>query len=112
MNLIMDGWRKLINFNFLKKSTPKVEIFPCEECLLKPMCTQACDKLIMDSDLLMKKFLDYSACPDCGSKEFIEGPSGGMSQNIKCVHCRHWFNLALPIFVQRIRIDKEGRFRE
>lgn len=112
MNLSMDGWKRLIKFPLLKIRKEKIEKFPCKECLVKPMCRQACDKIIMDDVILMKKFLDDEACPDCGSKEFQEGPSGGMSQNIKCSDCGHWFNLALPIFVQRIRVDKTGRFRE
>jgi hypothetical protein len=34
-------------------------------------------------------------CPDCGSKGFYVGPSGGMSTNIFCVNraCRSGFNI-------------------
>lgn len=31
-------------------------------------------------------------CPDCGSEEFLQGPSGGLSVNIQCDKCKHWFN--------------------
>lgn len=36
-----------------------------------------------------------NTCPDCGSKGFYEGPSGGMSTNIFCRNrdCRSGFNL-------------------
>ncbi|MCK5613097.1 hypothetical protein KAR91_65090 [Candidatus Pacearchaeota archaeon] len=88
-------------------------VFPCadDNCLVRVACTKACDKLIMNEDELRKAFLDYNVCPDCGSGKFMEGPSGGMSQNVKCVGCGHWYNLALPLFIERIHIDKQsGRF--
>src|SRR5215475_12729377 len=31
-------------------------------------------------------------CPDCGDNEWFEGPSGGMSTNIKCAKCGLWLN--------------------
>lgn len=31
-------------------------------------------------------------CPDCGSEEFLQGPSGGLSINMQCAKCNHWFN--------------------
>jgi len=33
-------------------------------------------------------------CTYCGGTEWYEGPSGGMSTNIRCANpeCRHWFN--------------------
>ena len=31
-------------------------------------------------------------CPDCGSERWFEGPSGGMSTNIKCAGCGIWLN--------------------
>jgi DNA-directed RNA polymerase subunit RPC12/RpoP len=55
-----------------------------------------------DEDKLLNFFLKYKRCPDCGSKEFYEGPSGGMSTNIRCGGCKHRFNMALPICVERI----------
>jgi hypothetical protein len=41
-------------------------------------------------DRLMK-----GGCPDCGSHEFLEGPSGGASTNIKCANelCGSKFNV-------------------
>lgn len=85
--------------------------FPCSDkrCLVKVSCKQACEKIEMDDDKLMKLFLEYNACPDCGSEKFMEGPSGGGSTNVKCGGCGHWFNMALPLFIQRIHIS-EGRF--
>ena len=87
--------------------------FPCasDDCLVRMMeCRQACDKIIIDGDKLKEAFLQYNACPDCGSEKFREGPSGGMSQNVKCSGCGHWFNVALPLFIERIHIDDKGRF--
>jgi len=31
-------------------------------------------------------------CPNCGSDQWYEGPSGGMAVNIKCANCGLWFN--------------------
>lgn len=27
------------------------------------------------------------ACPNCGNKEFLEGPSGGVCTNVQCTKC-------------------------
>ena len=85
--------------------------FPCTDntCLVRSACTKPCEKLVMDEDKLLQIFNEIKGCPDCGSKSFYEGPSGGMSQNMKCAGCSHWFNLGLPLFVQRIHITN-GRF--
>ncbi len=37
--------------------------------------------------------LRNSGCPDCGSKMFAEGPSGGISTNIQCAECKSEFNI-------------------
>lgn len=88
--------------------------FPCSssECLVRAACTKACDKIEMDDDKLKELFLKYNACPDCGSETFMEGPSGGMATNVKCNGCGHWFNLGLPLFIQRIHIDSDGTFHK
>ena len=85
--------------------------FPCssDNCLVRAACTKACEKLEMDDDRVMELFMKYNACPDCGSENFMEGPSGGMATNVKCRGCGHWFNLGLPLFIQRIHIS-DGRF--
>lgn len=52
------------------------------------------------------KPLDYlnthAQCPDCDSKLFIEGPSGGASVNIKCAQCGSKFWYCPPFTPQRI----------
>lgn len=35
----------------------------------------------------------HLVCPDCGSEEFLGGPRGGASQNVKCGKCESKFNL-------------------
>lgn len=35
---------------------------------------------------------DSLVCPNCGSNQWYEGPSGGMATNIKCGGCGLWFN--------------------
>lgn len=45
-----------------------------------------------------------STCPNCHQRNWIEGPHGGMSINLKCGDCGIWINAvpALGIY-QRIR---------
>lgn len=31
-------------------------------------------------------------CPECGNRNFLEGPHGGAAVNIKCAKCGHWMN--------------------
>lgn len=31
-------------------------------------------------------------CPRCGGETWYNGPRGGMSQNIMCLTCEHWYN--------------------
>jgi len=82
---------------------PKQEKFPCKDCIVAPTkCKQLCYRVEMDNKKLMALFLKYNACPDCGSEKLYEGPSGGMSQNVTCAGCEHKFNLALPVFIERI----------
>lgn len=42
-------------------------------------------------------------CPFCGSKDFFEGPHGGMSVNIYCQGCDARFNLMGPFTPQVIQ---------
>jgi hypothetical protein len=35
---------------------------------------------------------EQGVCPNCGSTQWYEGPSGGMAVNIKCAGCGLWFN--------------------
>jgi len=90
-----------------------VPVFPCssDECLVRMACTKPCEKIEMDDDKVKDLFLKYNACPDCGSERFHEGPSGGAATNVKCAGCKHWFNMGLPLFIQRIHINN-GRFYE
>ena len=94
-----------------KVSPPEEYVFPCssDHCLVRMACTKPCEKIEMDDDKVKELFLKYNACPDCGSESFMEGPSGGMATNVKCNGCGHWFNLGLPLFIQRIHISS-GRF--
>jgi len=96
----------------IKKWFKKDAEFPCkeDECLVRGGCTQICDKLIMDKIKLKDFFMEHKRCPDCGSESFIMGPSGGLSQNMECSDCEHWFNVALPVFIERIHIDHNGCF--
>lgn len=91
-----------MNWKFWKKKLKYK--FPCssDKCLIRAGCTQTCDKIITDENELKNFFTEFELCPDCGSKYFYRGSKGGMSQNIKCAGCGHWFNVSLPYFFQRI----------
>jgi len=85
----------------VKKSKYK---FPCKECiiLLTGNCRELCNKVEMDNNIIKVLFETYECCPDCGCKQFFEGPCGGLSQNVTCSNCRHNFNWTLPLFIERI----------
>ena len=100
--------------NFFKKiffnKKEKKFIFPCKNCIVLSCCTKICDKINLNQDELTKNMREYIdshnkfVCPDCESENFLEGPSGGMSTNIQCFQCKHWFNTALPFFIERIKL--------
>ena len=48
--------------------------------------------------------LKLPCCPDCESGDFLEGPSGGGSTNVKCSNkqCGSLFNLMPPFGIDRI----------
>ena len=96
-------------WNWFKTKKKYVYKFPCSsnECSVRETCTKPCEKIEMDDDKLKDLFLKYKVCPDCGSKSFIEGSSGGSAMNIKCKECGHWFNMGLPLFIQRINVTNE-----
>lgn len=40
------------------------------------------------------ELIEANECPDCHHHDgFYEGPSGGLSTNVECVNCHHWFNI-------------------
>jgi len=111
-----------MNLKFWKREEPIEETaqvielypkFPCSSdiCLVRAACTKPCKRIEMDDKKVMELFLKYDACPDCGCEKFMEGPSGGGATNVKCGGCGHWFNLGLPLFIQRIHIS-EGKFHK
>jgi len=56
------------------------------------------------------KRLISSECPKCGSKHFVEGPSGGGAKNIACENGhRFWF---APPFTSEyqglIKVERKG----
>jgi len=98
-------FKKIKEFFNIRKENIKTE-FPCQNCLVRASCdfSKPCDKLEMNKEKLLQLFLKNSCCPDCGSKTFHEGPAGGASVNVQCSECGHWFNMALPLFVDRIHL--------
>ena len=100
-----------MNWKFWKRNKLRSYKFPCSdnECLVRVACTKPCEKIEMDEDKLLDIFTELKGCPDCGTKDFYEGPSGGMSQNMKCSGCGHWFNFCLPFSIERIHIAN-GKF--
>jgi len=67
---------------------------------LRTSC-QACGVTYLDDADHVTQAFKHGKCPDCGSTEFYEGPSGGLCTNIQCAGCQHWFNHC-GFFVERI----------
>lgn len=43
--------------------------------------------------------LNAGHCPDCGGAQFLKGPEGGLTTNIKCATCGSAFNYCPPCYV-------------
>jgi hypothetical protein len=104
---VFQGSKMFKYFKKLKRKLfpPKPPKYPCQECIMTIMnqgCTQLCDKMEMDDNKLRKHMEIHRKCPDCGSSQFFEGPSGGMSMNISCCGCGHKFNNSMPLAFERI----------
>lgn len=102
-----------MKWKFWKKIERKLNppYFPCSDdnCLVRAACTKPCEKIEMDEHKLPELFdKANNRCPDCGCDSFYSGPRGGMSQNICCSGCGHYFNVALPFFVERINVSEKG----
>ena len=54
-----------------------------------------------DEQWVSYSLLKNGKCPDCGSVEFFEGPSGGICTNILCAVCGSRFNVSM-FFAERI----------
>lgn len=58
-----------------------------------------------------KRRIEKGECPDCGSKELLGGPSGGMSQNVGCNHCLMEFNVHHH-FGGILGVDRTGKMNK
>lgn len=72
-----------------------------------------------DSTLRLKGFcpelyetISEGRCPACRRRtRFLAGPSGGMSENIKCDACGYWFNVSPIGLAEAIGYKGERQFR-
>jgi hypothetical protein len=101
-------WRSLLAAlarPFTRQAAPKPATEPR---MTNSSISAASVHLLQDEAELTTWFETHSSCPDCGGLEFLDGPRGGMSQNIQCARpsCGTWFNTARLgghfLFVQRI----------
>lgn len=96
-----------VNYELVKPSNViariEKDLFPCIDCVVAANCSEVCDKVEMDNDELTRIARKYNCCPDCGCKDFLEGPQGGLCTNIMCAKCRHRFN-ASPLGMERIGV--------
>lgn len=54
--------------------------------------------------------INANRCPDCGaSNSLLEGPSGGMSQNILCENCMMEFNVGFGFGTGAFLVDRTGK---
>lgn len=54
-------------------------------------------------DLVMRDEQGYLYCPNCGSKEWYDGPGGGSFGNIKCANCNREYNNLGPFGLEEIK---------
>lgn len=69
-------------------------------------CLDCGQKWESDRAWVEHRLLKHGHCPDCRSKDFFEGPSGGLCTNIKCAGCGKWFNVAPGLYAERIALDR------
>jgi hypothetical protein len=52
--------------------------------------------ILSNTEELTKWFAENGSCPDCGCENWVEGPRGGLSQNVACANsgCGAEFNVA------------------
>ena len=57
-----------------------------------------------EEDILRKRFYVSRICPDClKPRDFLQGPRGGLSVNIKCRFCGAEFNVCPQTrFIEKI----------
>lgn len=48
-------------------------------------------------------------CPDCHQASLLEGPHGGMSQNIGCESCHMEFNVGFGFGTGPFMVDRTGK---
>lgn len=51
---------------------------------------------------MMFEELRDNGCLDCACKDFLEGPCGGLAQNIKCENCGSKYNIMPMGWAERI----------
>lgn len=69
------------------------------------------DESIVSSPERDKRFIERGTCPDCGEKNLLGGPSGGMSQNVACNNCLMEFNVHHS-FGGLLGVDRTGKLSE
>lgn len=59
----------------------------------------------------VRSALEKGCCPDCGSTNFLKGPSGGLNDKIECLQCGADFNCGpLNAVTERIGWNHSGRW--
>lgn len=54
--------------------------------------------------------INAGRCPDCGKAgSLLQGPSGGMSQNIACDNCLSEFNVGMGFGTGAFMVDRMGK---
>jgi len=68
----------------------------------KPVNEEEYPELVGEETKPTKKKKRAHNCWDCGSKDFMMGPRGGMAQNVMCANCGSKFNFVFGKLHERI----------
>jgi len=81
--------------SLLKRIFKKQVKEPIQELVQEPEIEYLLKVPKGETNPLLLYFAKEGRCPDCNGNNFLAGPSGGLSQNIKCNSCKSKFNVAI-----------------
>ena len=65
--------------------------YPCKGCVVVSCCTNLCEKIEFDDELLILRLQKEYCCPDCGGEFELYHEDGHV--DVRCLTCFHQFKV-------------------